>query len=164
LPLGDFIVDIAKDGMARAFAAVRLTDNNDHEIGFVLVQNPSAGPPAVKAAHPMRPPAKGPQGPPGSAGVEEAHLVHRVPPVYPDSAKRAGVSGMVRIEGTVLLDGTINDLVVLSAPSPDLAVAALTAAQQWRFSPVRRNGKPAETVTTIDVLFRLPPHPETAAH
>jgi hypothetical protein len=39
LPPRDFILDIAKDGMARAFAAVRMTGNNDdHELGFVLVQ------------------------------------------------------------------------------------------------------------------------------
>jgi TonB family protein len=70
----------------------------------------------------------------------------------------------VVIELEILLDGTVDDLVVLSAPSPELAVAALTAVQQWRCSPARRNGKPVETFTTIDVLFRLPPQPDTAAH
>jgi TonB family protein len=158
LPSGEFILDIAKDGMARAFAAVRLADNDNHEIGFVLVRKPSSvSRAAVEAAHLQREPLKGPRRPLGSGSVEIAKVLHKVAPVYPDSAKRAGVSGTVRIEGVVLLDGTINDLVVLSAPDPDLAVAGLTAAQQRRCSPVRRNGRPAETVTTIDFVFQLPP-------
>jgi outer membrane biosynthesis protein TonB len=45
-------------------------------------------------------------------------------------------------------------LKVLSGP-PILARAAIDAVQQWRYQPVRINGRPANVVTTLVVAFRL---------
>ena len=53
----------------------------------------------------------------------------------------------------MLSDGSLDDLVVLSAPDKDLAVAALIAVRQWRYLPTRVEGKPVETRMTIDVKF-----------
>jgi outer membrane biosynthesis protein TonB len=39
---------------------------------------------------------------------------------------------------------------------PQLAAAATSAVQQWRFKPVMQNGSPAEFQTDVTVMFRLP--------
>lgn len=54
----------------------------------------------------------------------------------------------------MLPDGRVEDLVVLSAPDKDLAIAALIAVRQWRYSPARLDGKPVETDLTVDVDFK----------
>jgi TonB family protein len=77
----------------------------------------------------------------------------KVTPIYPDAARKAGVHGNVRIATILLPDGSLDDLVVLSAPSRDLAVAALVAVRQWRYSPTQLDGEPVETSFTIDVKF-----------
>jgi len=39
---------------------------------------------------------------------------------------------------------------------PQLAAAARTAVNQWRFKPFLQDGKPAEFQTQVTVNFRLP--------
>jgi TonB family protein len=80
-------------------------------------------------------------------------LKKKVSPTYPDAARRVGVEGNVRIATIVLPDGTLDDLVVLSAPNKELAVATLVAVRQWRYSPTHLDGEPVETNFTIDVKF-----------
>jgi TonB family protein len=51
-------------------------------------------------------------------------------------------------------DGTLDDLVVLSAPSPDLGLAALYAVREWRYSPTLVDGRAVEVVFTVQVNFK----------
>jgi hypothetical protein len=48
--------------------------------------------------------------------------------------------------------GNTESIIVLSAPTPELALATLSAVRQWRFSPTYVDGQAVEVVTT-DVLF-----------
>jgi TonB family protein len=94
----------------------------------------------------------------GGVPVEPAdlqkHLEQSVAPVYPDVARKAGIEGEIVLRTFVSSDGRVTNLKVLSGP-PILARAAIDAVQQWRYQPVRINGRPANVVTTLIVAFRL---------
>ncbi|HEX5412122.1 MAG TPA: energy transducer TonB [Terriglobia bacterium] len=86
--------------------------------------------------------------------VENAKLINRVQPEYPQLAKMARIQGTVRLEAIISKDGTIQDLKVMSG-HPLLVKAALDAVKQWRYQPTLLNGDPVEVVTEIDVNFTL---------
>ena len=86
--------------------------------------------------------------------VQAANLLHRVNPVYPALARNARIQGLVRLEGVVAKDGTVQRLRVLSG-HPLLAPAALEAVSQWRYRPTFLNGDPVEVIAPIDVSFVL---------
>jgi protein TonB len=87
-------------------------------------------------------------------GVQGAMIVRKVPPVYPDLAKRAGVAGVVQLSAVIAKDGTVQQLNVLSGP-PLLIQAALDAVKQWVYQPTMVGGSPVEVETTIDINFTL---------
>ena len=90
--------------------------------------------------------------------VEAAKIVTRVQPVYPESAKSAGVSGAVVLHAVIGTDGKPLALhVVNSQIDPDLARSAVEAITQWRYTPTLLNGEPVEVDTTITVNFSLQP-------
>jgi protein TonB len=86
--------------------------------------------------------------------LEQAVAIHRVEPVYPDLARRARISGVVRLEGVIGTDGRIRELKVLSG-HPLLTKAALDAVSQWLYRPTILNGEPVEVIAPIIVTFRL---------
>lgn len=89
-----------------------------------------------------------------SSELQEARLIHKVAPVYPELAIRMRVSGVVRLEAIVAEDGTIRQLQVLSG-HPLLAPSAREAVSRWRYRPTILGGVPVPVVTRIDVNFTL---------
>ena len=89
-----------------------------------------------------------------SSEVQAAKLLRKVVPVYPRIAILARASGTVRLLGTVGVDGTIEQIQVLSGPVL-LVQAALDAVRQWVYRPTLLNGKPVEVIAPIDVNFTL---------
>jgi protein TonB len=83
-----------------------------------------------------------------------AKILSRVNPVYPPLAKQARIQGLVKLEGVIAKDGTIEQLRLLSG-HPLLAPAALAAVKQWRYRPTLLNGEPVEVVAPIEVHFIL---------
>jgi periplasmic protein TonB len=88
-----------------------------------------------------------------SQGVVTGKLIKKVLPLYPDMARRAGVSGDVVMSGIIGTDGALHNLKVVSG-SPLLRDAALTAAKEWRYSPYMLGNKAVEAETHITVSFR----------
>ena len=97
-------------------------------------------------------------GPPRSSThppkVRPAQVKKKVTPVYPDAERKAGIAGRVKIATIILPDGTVNDLVVLSAPNSNLAVAALLAVRRWQYAPTYLDDQPVEASLTVDVTFQ----------
>jgi protein TonB len=89
----------------------------------------------------------------GSAG---GHVRRSTPPIYPASARRAGIQGTVLIHAIITTDGKLRSPVVLASPDDALSQAALDAIRSWRCDPYRLNGKLTEVSTTIPVNFKLP--------
>jgi len=86
--------------------------------------------------------------------LEQAMVVRRVEPVYPDLARRARISGQVQLEGVIGTDGRIRELKVLSGHAL-LTKAALDAVSQWFYRPTTLNGDPVEVIAPITVTFLL---------
>jgi TonB family protein len=75
-----------------------------------------------------------------------------VPPVRPETADRAGVRGIVIVEVTIDVDGTVKDARVLRS-IPLLDAAALEAVRQWRYEPTTIGGNPVPVIMTVTVAF-----------
>lgn len=87
--------------------------------------------------------------------VEEKPTVsHRVSPVYPEMARRAGLEGRVTLSFTVTIDGRATDVVVLHG-AEIFRAAALEAVAQFRFRPAKQNDKSVPVRMTIPMNFRL---------
>lgn len=86
--------------------------------------------------------------------VQHARIIKNVPPIYPEDARQAGISGTVRLHAIIAKDGKVKDLELVSG-HPLLAQAALDAVRQWTYQQTLLNGVPVEVDTTIDVIFSL---------
>ncbi|MGH9785109.1 MAG: energy transducer TonB [Terriglobia bacterium] len=86
--------------------------------------------------------------------VQAAKLLFQPRTAYPPLARQARVQGAVRLEAVINMDGTIENLRVLSG-HPLLIRAALDSVQQWRYQPTLLNGEPVEVVTIIELSFTL---------
>lgn len=90
--------------------------------------------------------------------VEAAQLVTKVTPVYPESAKSAGVQGTVVLHAVISMDGRPLSLRVMNSQiDPALAKSAVEAVSQWRYTPTLLNGDPIEVDTTVQVNYSLQP-------
>jgi periplasmic protein TonB len=86
--------------------------------------------------------------------VQAAKMLRQTPPVYPQIAKTAHVSGTVVLHAVIAKDGTVQELTYVSGP-PLLMKAAMDAVRDWRYTPTTLNGDPVEVDTTISVVFQL---------
>ncbi|HZQ55710.1 MAG TPA: M56 family metallopeptidase [Bryobacteraceae bacterium] len=156
LPAGQYILRVEKPGFAALFR--EYTVKADANVARALVmqlghieENVSVqGTGKANAA-----PAANSKPIRVGGNVAESNLIRKVQPVYPPSAKAAGVQGTVTIEAVILKDGTPASLDVLSSPSDDLSESALEAVRQWRYRPTLLNGEPVEVVTDIQINYTL---------
>lgn len=113
----------------------------------------SVAPPA-QVVRPVEPP-KAPAAPIHvSKGVQEAMLIEKVIPRYPQIAINARVQGVVHLTALISREGRVTQLRVLSG-HPLLIPAAIEAVKQWRYRPTLLSGVPMEVVTQVDVHFNL---------
>jgi protein TonB len=80
--------------------------------------------------------------------------VTRVPPSYPDSARKAGISGTVTVQAFVKTDGSVGATRILESVR-GLDEAADTAVRQWRFKPATLKGQPVDWWVSVPVKFSL---------
>jgi TonB family protein len=81
--------------------------------------------------------------------IRERALLSRVEPEYPETLKRMGIGGTVRLQLVVSPKGTV-DSVVVRGGNPILGEAAAKAAKQWIYAV-------ATNQTTIDVTIPFAP-------
>jgi TonB family protein len=90
--------------------------------------------------------------------VQAAKIITKVPPVYPESARSAGISGTVVLHAVIGMDGKPLSLRVKNSQiDPDLARSAVEAVSLWRYTPTLLNGEPIEVDTVIMVNYSLAP-------
>ncbi len=77
------------------------------------------------------------------ARAEDRHVQRRVPPVYPEIAKRMKIGGVVKISATVAADGTVTEAKAVSG-NRMLVPAAEDAVKHWKFTP-------ADSTSSVDV-------------
>ena len=92
-------------------------------------------------------------------GTTTAPMVLRmVKASYTPEAKAAGIEGTVRVEVTVLTDGTVGEDVTVIQPLDTqfgLDDEAVRASKRWLFKPASRDGKPVSSRAVIEQTFSL---------
>ena len=81
-------------------------------------------------------------------------VVKKVPPVYPEAAKKAHIQGEVILRATIGKKGDVENLEIVSG-HPQLAPAAIDAVKQWKYRPYMKDGHAVEVETDITVNFTL---------
>jgi periplasmic protein TonB len=87
-------------------------------------------------------------------GVLNGRATRLPPPQYPETARRARVSGRVSVEVTIDEGGRVISARAVSGPMM-LRDAAVYAARQARFSPAMLSGKPVKVTGVINYNFNL---------
>jgi protein TonB len=86
--------------------------------------------------------------------VKEPTKLQAVPPVYPESAVRARVEGVVILECLISPQGRVTEVKVLRG-IPLLEKAAVDAVKQWVYTPTLMDGVPVPVLMTVTVRFDL---------
>ena len=76
-------------------------------------------------------------------------VLKKVPVVYPQALKVAGIGGTVRLKVYIKPDGSVRDTEVLGG-SAALAESAQKSVSQWKFSP-------ANSETSLEVVVHFDP-------
>jgi len=142
LPAGQYILRIEKPGFPALYREFKVQEDSKVDRGMMLgdtAKHPASKPDQVRVP----------------ADVEQAKIITKVNPIYPASAKAAGVQGLVQLEATISADGVPVDVRVVSSPSDDLSQSALEAVRQWRYTPTLLNGEPVAVITDINVNYTL---------
>jgi TonB family protein len=103
---------------------------------------------------PAASPAAAPNALQVAGAVQEANLLKKVAPAYPELARQARIQGVVVLNAVIGKDGTVQSLSLVSG-HPLLAPAALEAVKQWVYKPTLLNGQPVDVATQINVNFTL---------
>ena len=85
--------------------------------------------------------------------VQPPQKTRHVEPIYPDSARAAGLTGVVIVELVIGTTGRPHNVRVLRS-SPPFDSAAVNAVRQWRYRPTLLHGTPVPVILTISVQFR----------
>jgi TonB family protein len=83
------------------------------------------------------------------AQADERAVKSRVPPVYPEIARRMKISGVVIVDATVAPDGKVSDTKAVSG-NRALCPAAEEAVRKWRFVPAD-----AQSTVKVEINFYL---------
>jgi TonB family protein len=83
---------------------------------------------------------------------EHRTVITKVPPIYPELARRMGVTGSVMVHVTILPNGTVSDTHIESGHKL-LSPAAEQAVHLWRFAIA-----PDSTSMDIEIVFSPAAH------
>lgn len=87
-------------------------------------------------------------------------LTRQVKPVYPQAAKDARITGLVRLEVDISPAGVVADIRPLSG-HPLLVDAATEAVRLWAYQPIVLDGQPVQARAQVDLNFDLAGFPKT---
>jgi len=81
--------------------------------------------------------------------------IKKVAPIYPESARRAGIEGTVWMNVWVDERGNVSKAQIQRSDNKVLNQAAIDAAMQWKFKPAQENGHSVKAWVTIPFKFKL---------
>ncbi|MGA9630514.1 MAG: energy transducer TonB [Candidatus Acidiferrales bacterium] len=122
-------------------------DMEKKQLGIREASSPAGSPPRIKL---------------GST-VEQAKLIRREEPVYPELAQYKGLQGTVVLHAIIAKDGSVQNL-YLDQGQCLLTQSAVNAIKKWRYSPTILNGEPVAVDTTIAVVFGFRPEMQGRLH
>ena len=87
--------------------------------------------------------------------ITPPRAVAKVPPAYPEDARKERLEGVVVIQTVIGKDGAIERTRVLKGVHPSLDRAAVEAVRQWRFEPALLDGKAVAVHYNLTINYRL---------
>jgi TonB family protein len=90
-------------------------------------------------------------------------VIGKSDPAYSEEARRAGISGTIRLSLVVSEEGVPQNVKVTSPLGYGLDEKAVESVRGWKFQPGMKDGKPVPVQAQVEVNFRLldkPPAPE----
>lgn len=87
--------------------------------------------------------------------IDPPQLIHKVDPVYPETARRAGKMDTVILNVRTDKKGEVARVLVLKGKYDDLNKAAIDAVKKWRYKPYLQYGEPQPVVFSVTVNFQL---------
>ncbi len=82
-------------------------------------------------------------------------VVKQVSPVYPETSRRAGLQGLIKLWTLIGSDGTVWVVHVRQSVDPLLDAAAVEAVKQWTFKPSTAGGLPVSVWIEVPLEFKL---------
>jgi TonB family protein len=153
VPEGEYLVKVESTGRMPVLGSIHLAGDGPHRINVVMLNTTPQQADAVGAGSAFRDAVRPPRTSSKLPKVKPAQVIKKITPVYPATERKAGVRGTVRIAMIILPNGTLDDLVVLSAPDDNLAFAALVAVRLWQYSPTSLDDQTVEASLTVEVNF-----------
>ncbi len=93
------------------------------------------------------------------SGITHPVLIEstRVEPGYPSMPRKARLPGNVLLQAVVQRDGTVGEIVVMSASPAKLGFeeAAVAAVREWRYEPATQRGRPVAVYISVKVTFSM---------
>ena len=143
LPAGQYILRVDKPGFASLFREFNVQTDSKLERGLTLKLGAKEEVGAAQVANGERTAyaqSSDPRQVRIGGQVAQANIVTKVQPIYPASAKAAGIQGTVNLEVAISKDGVPEEIRVISSPDDDITQSALEAVRQWRYRPTLLNG------------------------
>jgi TonB family protein len=76
-------------------------------------------------------------------------------PIYPNTAGRLHLAGLVVLEAVIAADGSVEEVHALAGANPLLAQAAADAVTRWKYRPGTLNGRAVRVRLSVTVKFSL---------
>ena len=125
----------------------------------VIVELPPPPGPEVVIVAPPPPPPPPPEAPPAvvmvNVDIDPPELVHKVEPIYTESARHVGLHGVVILELIIDTSGAVESVKVHRGLPLGLTESAVNAVKQWRFRPSVFNNRPVAVRYILTVRFNL---------
>lgn len=87
--------------------------------------------------------------------VKPPKLIKKVNPIFPEEARKEGISGVVILSVRSDEQGNIVEVKISKSPHELLSKAAIEAVKQWKYEPMLIKGKPMATIFTVTMTFKL---------
>jgi TonB family protein len=91
------------------------------------------------------------------ARIQDLAVYHQVVPTYPSMAVAANIQGDVEVAVLINEAGRVVSVEVRSSRHPCLEAEVRKALEEWRFKPVKVDGKAVKVRTGILFVFHLLP-------
>ena len=87
--------------------------------------------------------------------IKPPKLIKEVKPVYPEEARKQGISGVVILSVRSDEEGNIVGVKIVKSPHELLSKASVEAVKQWKYEPMLIKGKPMPIIFTVTMTFKL---------